>query len=290
MNKIKAALKLTRIEHSIMLVIAVLAAEALTIGYTHYMPSLLVLALSLITPIFVSMGSFAINDYYDVKTDKLNKRKDRPLVNGSLSKREAMAIAMASFFIGVIASLFINYIAFAIALVFALLAILYSYRLKDLFLIGNVYIAFSMVIPFIYGNYVVSSSLQLGVVFISLVIFLAGLAREIHGMIRDEKGDARGRKSKNLVYHIGALRSAEVAFILYVEAIVISVYLYFFAAPFAFNIYYIAPIAITDIILAYVAVGHLLQKRSEKFFKFSRNASLAAMALALIAFVLAALL
>lgn len=290
MNKIKAIFKLTRIEHSIILVIAVLAAEALTIQYTHHMPSLLVIALSLITPIFVSMGSFAINDYYDIKTDKLNKRTDRPLVNGSLSKTEARIIALVSFLIGVIASLFINYIAFVIALVFALLAILYSYKLKDIFLAGNVYIAFSMVIPFIYGNYVVSNSLQLDIVFISLIIFLAGLAREIHGMIRDEKGDQKGRKSRNLVYHIGVLRSAEVAFILYVEAIVISIYLYFFAAPFAFNFYYIVPIAITDIMLAYIAVGHLLQYKSEKFFRLSRDASLAAMALALLAFILAALL
>lgn len=290
MNKITAALRLTRIEHSIMLVLAVVAAEIITIWYVGLLPSLTVIALSIITPVFVSMGSFAINDYYDIKADRLNKRYDRPLVNGSLTKKEALTIAMLSFIIGVVASAFISPIAFAIALVFAILAILYSYKLKDILLIGNLYIAFSMVIPFIYGNYVVTSKLEPGIVLIGIIIFLSGLAREIHGMIRDYKGDSKARKSTNLISHIGGIRSSQIAFILYMESILVSVYLFFFTPPFAYNLFYIVPIAITDIILAYVAAGYLLQKKSVGFFKLTRNASLAAMGLALLAFMVSALI
>ncbi|EQD78308.1 UbiA prenyltransferase [mine drainage metagenome] len=71
MNKLVAVLKLTRIEHSVMLVIAVLAGELIV---ARHLPGAYVLLLSLIVPIFVSMGSFAINDYFDVEVDTLNKK------------------------------------------------------------------------------------------------------------------------------------------------------------------------------------------------------------------------
>ncbi len=286
MNRIGAIIRLTRIEHSIMLVIAVIAAELIS----GYIPSIIVLALSIITPIFVSMGSFAINDYFDVESDRANKRMDRPIVNGSIKRNEAFNIAIICFVIGVAASALINVAAFIIAFAFAILAYLYSYRLKDTLLVGNAYIAFSMVIPFIYGAYVVSNSIGINIVLIGIVIFLAGLAREIHGMIRDYSGDMKTRKTKNLVYHIGAGRSAQLAFILYIEAIIVSIYMFFFAPPFAFNILYIIPIAVTDIVIAYIAVGFLTGKKSKGFYKFSRNASLAVMGIALLAFLLSALL
>jgi geranylgeranylglycerol-phosphate geranylgeranyltransferase len=285
MNKLTAIMKRTRIEHSIMLVIAVLAAELISKG----LPSPTILALSIITPIFVSMGSFAINDYFDVDSDKANKRFDRPIVNGAISKRAALYITVACFAIGVVASIFINIYAFVIAIMFGLLAILYSYKLKDALLIGNVYIAFSMVIPFIYGSYVVFVTPGLSIILVSVVIFLAGLAREIHGMVRDYKGDSKARGSKNLLHYVSSLRASQFAFVLYVEAILVSIYMFFFARPFAYNLVYIAPIAVVDIIIAYVAAKHLTKKPSSKFFKLSRNLSLVAMGLALIIFLISAI-
>jgi geranylgeranylglycerol-phosphate geranylgeranyltransferase len=222
--------------------------------------------------------------------DRANRRFDRPLVNGSITKRQALWIVIACFAVGVLASVFINVYAFIIALLFAALAILYSRNLKDMPVIGNVYIAFSMVIPFIYGNYVVATGLPASIILIAITIFLAGMAREIHGMIRDYRGDAKARRSKNLLYHVGLARASQLAAILYVEAILVSIYMFFFYAPFAFNLVYIVPIAITDITLLCISYGYLVQKRSKDFYKFSRNASLAVMALSVLAFLAAALL
>jgi geranylgeranylglycerol-phosphate geranylgeranyltransferase len=235
------------------------------------------------------MGSFAINDYFDVESDKANKRMDRPIVNGSIKRGDAFKIAILCFIVGVAASALINVAAFVIAFVFAVLAYLYSYRLKDTLLVGNIYIAFSMVIPFIYGNYIVSKVLGTDIILIGIIIFLAGLAREIHGMIRDYAGDAKARNTKNLVYHVGIKRSSQLAFILYMESVAVSLYMFIFDPPFAFNLLYIVPIAITDIVIVYIACGFLMQKKSKKFYKFSRNASLAVMGIALLAFLAAAL-
>ncbi len=285
MDRLTGFLRLTRIEHSLMLVIAVLAAELISSG----IPALPILALSLAAPILISMGSFAINDYYDIESDRANRRRDRPIVNGSIKKKEAYWIAIICLALGSVCSLFINIDAFAIAVIFAVLAYLYSYKMKDILLLGNIYIAFAMVIPFIYGSYAVSEAPSFTIIIVSLMIFLAGLAREIHGMIRDYKGDSKARNSKNLIYHVGPKRSAELAFILYAESAVISAYLFFFNAPFRHNLVYMVPIAIVDLVLLYVSFGYLNEMKDQGFMKLSGKLALAAMALALLAILASAL-
>ena len=178
-NKAEAILRLTRFEHSAMLAIAVIAAEIIT----KALPGAPVLVLSLVTPVFISMGSFALNDYFDVATDTINKM-NRPLVTGAVGRNEALAIGVGTLLIGIAASLFISMSSLIVAIVFAIIAVLYSYRLKDMPLVGNVFIALSMAIPFIYGDFVVANALLPSIVMIALVVFLSGLAREIHGMMK----------------------------------------------------------------------------------------------------------
>ncbi|MGC8479788.1 MAG: UbiA family prenyltransferase [Candidatus Micrarchaeia archaeon] len=282
-RRLKGVLRLTRIEHSIMLVVAVLAGELLTLGK---LPSILILAFSLITPIFISMASFAINDYFDVEVDKLNKKK-RPLVTGEITKNEAIYITIICLFIGVFTSLFINIYAFLIAVIFGALAMLYSYKLKELPILGNLYIAFSMAIPFIYGDFVVKNTLVLSIYIVSIMIFLSGVAREIHGTIRDYEGD-RKRNVVSLPHLIGIKPSAVIAAILYLIAVLISAYLFLNLNQFQ-NFAYLFLIAITDIILIYVSVGYII-KKSKKFYDFSRNISLVAMSIALVAIFITAIM
>ena len=283
MDRFTAVLKLTRIEHSVLLVIAVVAAELIAGGF----PAPAVLLISLVSPALISMGAFAINDYFDVAADRANRRMDRPLVSGVLSKREAYIIAMFCLFVGAFLSLLINEAVFIVALAFALLAYLYSYRLKDMLLVGNVYVALTMVIPFIYGDFVVSNAITANIVLISLVIFLVGLAREIHGMIRDRRGDIIARRTRGLVACVGVRNSAIIAFVLYIEGVLISLYMFLCMAPFRANLVYIAPVAVADLIFLYIAVGHLTNNK-RKFYDLARNLSLAAMGLALLSFLFSA--
>ena len=283
MNRLVSILKLTRIEHSIMLVIAVVAAEALARG----VPGIGMLLLSLVAPIFVSMSAFAINDYFDVHVDRLN-RKRRPIVTGELSRSEAKYIAIASAAIGIASTVLINAYCFAIALVFALLAFLYSYRLKEVVLVGNAYVAFSMAIPFIYGSYVVSSAFGPGVALITAMVFLSGLGREVQGTIRDYRGDIRVRRANTLPRLIGNRGSAVFALALYAIAIVISVYLFLDVAPFTHSLLYAFLITISDLLLAWTAAGYL-RHGSSSFYSIARNVSLSAMLIALIAFLIVAL-
>jgi geranylgeranylglycerol-phosphate geranylgeranyltransferase len=284
MNKIKALAKLTRIEHSILLIIAVIAAELIAGG----IPAIPIFILSILSPALNSAGAFAINDYFDLETDKANKRTSRPLVSGALKKSTAHNVALVCFVVGTLLSAFIGIYPFIIALVFNLLSYLYSYKLKDMLLVGNVYVALSMAIPFIYGNFVVSNTINPIIILITFVIFLTGLAREIHGMIRDREGDLKIRHSKNLIHYIGVRRSAIFAFTLYIEGIVISFFLFIYKPPFEYNLIYVIPITLVNLILIYIAFGYLT-KDNRAFFDLARNLSLAAMGIALLTYLFSAI-
>ena len=287
MGRVVAFLRLTRIEHSLMLIVAVLAAEL--IAGNGRLPTAFILLLSLVTPALVSMGSFAINDYYDIETDRANKRVDRPIIAGVIKPREAFWTAIACFIIGVLASALINSAAFVIALVFAVLAYAYSYKLKNTLLLGNAYIAFSMAIPFVYGSYVVSDSMLPSLLVVFAIIFLSGLAREIHGLIRDYAGDRKARHSRSLPYYIGKRGSAITAMILYLAAIALSAELFVYFRPFLGNMVYIAPIFVTDLLLLYVGIIYLGAKAKREY-GIARNLSLGAMGLALFAILFSSLL
>lgn len=259
--------KLTRFEHAIMLALAVLVAEIIVLGTLPPLEHFIIL--SLLVPVFSEMGSFALNDYLDIETDRLNKKTDRPLVRGTISPAFALYFSIASLALSTAMAYFINTAAFIIALLFNIAAVLYNWRLKDLPLVGNIYIALTMAIPFIFGNYVVSGELSPIAAVLALLGFIAGLAREIVKSVQDMEGDTKARGSRTLPVMIGERPSLIAAVILYLLFIPLT------AAPFALGLQLsIIPallIAAADMLIAFVC--YKIVKRD---YGFARNASLAA--------------
>lgn len=295
MGKLLSILRLTRIEHSLLLIVAVIAAELIS---SSMLPPLPLLLLSLVPPVFISMASFAINDYFDIEVDRKN-RKMRPLVDGSLEPIEAVYITVVGLAIGIIAGALINQLCFIISVAFGLLAVLYSYKLKEIFFIGNAYIALSMAIPFIFGNYVVSNVLQPSIPVIVMMIFFAGLAREIHGTLRDFEGDTTVRRARSVPKVFGERNAARLSLAFYCLAIAASLYLTTFP-PFSFSHVYLLLIFVADFMFLWIGVGHMtgpkrmikigfLQYGGHGFYEKARSASLWAIGIALLALLLAPL-
>ena len=140
------------------------------------------------TGFLISGYSMVINDIFDVRVDVLNHRM-RPLVRGDLSVRGAWALALSALALGMIASALTGVVTFVIAAIFAVLAFLYSARLKRMGLAGNIVVALSMAIPFLYGG--VMGGINYLLVFVMFsTSFLTGLSREVLKAIADVKGDA----------------------------------------------------------------------------------------------------
>lgn len=271
--------RLFRIEHAFLLVIAVLlgefiASKELAVAF----PSLPIALLSLAVPFFIEMGSFALNDYWDMKTDKENKRKDRPLVTGEIAPKHALYAAIACYIIGVGAALPLPPLALYIAVVFAVLSVLYNYMLKDLPLIGNKYIALSMAVPFIFGNIVVSSMLYLPLVAIAAVAFVSGFGREIIKSTEDVEGDVKHRKSKTLPAIIGKKKACQLAAGCYFALVPLS--LLPFALGLPANLLAVGLVALTAI--SFAAMGFSVMKnQSKENLEASRKTSLLTVAIGL---------
>src|SRR5208283_3025975 len=283
MGFLKELFKLTRFEHAIMLAVAVFIGETVVL---RSVPQLsLPIILSLLVPMLSEMGSFALNDYLDIETDRLNKKTERPLVKGTISPGFALWFSVISLILSLVLAYFINTYAFLIALVFNLLAIAYDWKLKDLPLLGNIYIGLSMAIPFIFGDFVVSDKLGMLAVALALLGFVAGLAREIVKSAQDMEGDMKARGSKTLPIVIGRGPALAIAALLYILFIPLS--LSPFARGLGFSPLSAAMIGIGDgmiLLIVYRILGE-----PETSYGFARNASLAAFAIGLVGIMLAAL-
>ena len=100
MKKIKAIWELMRLEHGVMIAIAILIGSLIALK-GEGMPSFEKFILTFFTALFLEASTFALNDYYDLEIDKKNKREDRPLVRGDLSPKSALYLFYIFFPLGI---------------------------------------------------------------------------------------------------------------------------------------------------------------------------------------------
>ena len=284
-----------RLEHGFMLFIAILIGSVISqrILYDKIaLPPFKNFLLTFFTALFLEASTFALNDYFDYKIDKINNRIDRPLVRGDISKKTALYIFLILFPLGIISSFFVNYTCFVIALITAIFAIFYDIKLKRIKLLGNFYIAYVMAIPFVFGsaailpydNYFNIPSL---ILIISLIAFLAGSGREIMKDVMDFEGDKK-EGVKSFPKYIGKKNSNIVASFFYIFAVLLSI-LPFISKNFDIyyqNIYYISIIILTDILLLFTSVKIIMDKNVDM--KVYRKLTLFAIFLGLVGFLVGA--
>lgn len=284
---LKALAQLTRIEHSLMLAIGVLVGQTIALGQ---LPTAVAFVLAAIPPALVSAASFAINDYFDLETDRRNKKTDRPLVRGELSPRTAVALSAAFFAAGIALSALINTHSLAVIVAFSAVAILYSWVLSKKFLLGNIYIAAAYAIVFAYGAVTVDGKpISTTIIWaLTTIALLTGLGREFMKSIQDMAGDrAAGRRTVPIV--IGAQNTARLTSITYLAGIALTIYLFAVPSIYYLDIAYGLPVAAMDVILLWIS-GRILSDTSQKFLRMSRNLTLVAIPLGLVGFLAGALI
>ncbi|VVB99539.1 Digeranylgeranylglyceryl phosphate synthase [uncultured archaeon] len=276
--KFKSYMKLFRIEHAFLLSFAVLLSELILWKAGFALPTIDVIAVSLAVPFLIEMGSFALNDYLDLRTDEENSRTDRPLVTDELDPIEALAAAAACYLLGILIAIDLPIKAFAIAASFAILSVGYNQRLKDLPVLGNFYIGCSMAIPFLFANVIMAESLYPPVLAIAAVAFVSGFGREIIKSIQDVEGDVKQRGSKTLPAVIGKKNSAYFAAICYFALVPLS--LLPFAAGLPANLASVGLTAVAAVSFAAMGVS-VLRDMGKENMKALRKTSLITVAVGL---------
>ena len=293
MKIIKAIWELMRLEHGVMIFLGIFIGSVISLeGWDINFWDKFIL--TFFTALFLEASTFALNDYFDLEIDKKNKRFDRPLVRGDLKPKTALILFGIFFPLGIICSFFVNMTCFIIALITALLAILYDTHMKKVKLVGNFYIAYVMAIPFIFGAAAVlpereiSLSLTPSVFILALIAFLAGSGREIMKDVQDYEGDIE-KGVRSFPRYIGKYKSSIVASLFYLIAIVLSFIPFIFGTFEIYyrNIYYMVIIIITDLILMITSMQLIFNKDID--LKKYRKVTLLAIFIGLIGFLLGAL-
>jgi len=286
LKKLKAIWELMRLEHGVMIAIAILIGSLIA---ARTFPDFDKFILTFFTALFLEASTFALNDYYDFEIDKKNKRIDRPLVRGDISKNTALYLFFMLFPLGIVCSYFVNITCFVIALVTALFAIFYDVVLKRIKLLGNFFIAYTMSIPFVFGAASVLTEtsfaidLSPAILIIALIAFLTGAGREIMKDVMDFEGD-KEEGVRSFPRYIGIRKSKVISAFFYIIAIALSLLPFFisFYDVYYQNYYYLSFVIITDTMLLTTSL-QLIFKRQINM-KFYRNFTLLAVFFGLIAF------
>jgi geranylgeranylglycerol-phosphate geranylgeranyltransferase len=294
-RKLKSIWELTRLEHGLMYGLGVLIG-IIVAGGRIFVPAsidgLPVFTLTggaifgFLTALFIQAGTFALNDYCDLESDSANRRTDRPLVRGELTRQEALFIALLATAFGIIAASFLHPLLFALALLSAVLGMLYDVKMKEFFGVSNVYIALTMAIPFIFGGLIVQPTrIDLILLVLAVMAFVAGFGREVMKDIADLRGDAlRDVKSFARIY--GVEIASRVVIGSYSLAIVLSVIpIFSVESSYFFNPAYLLPVLLADVLFLHTC--WMLRRRSTETADYTalRKETLLAIVLGLLAFV-----
>lgn len=294
-RKLKSIWALTRLEHGLMYGLGVLIGIIVAGGRIFVPASIDGLAVftltdgaifGFLTALFIQAGTFALNDYCDLESDSANRRMDRPLVRGELTRREALFIALLATAFGIFAASFLHLLLFALALLSAVLGMLYDVKMKELFGVSNVYIALTMAIPFIFGGLIVDPTrIDLILLVLAAMAFVAGFGREVMKDSADLRGDAlRDVKSFARIY--GVKIASRVVVGSYSLAILLSVIpIFSIESSYFFNPAYLLPVLLADVLLLHTC--WVLWRRSAETADYTalRKETLVALGLGLLAFV-----
>jgi len=236
---------ITRPANSVVAGLAAIIAYLIATGTLVYGVLLLMAVVALIT----AAGN-VINDYFDAAIDAIN-RPERPIPSGAVSRDAALAWAGILFVLGLAVSVFTTPLCVGIALVNALLLVLYAARLKSTPFFGNAAVAYLSASIFLFGGAYAGWQALLGMLPIAAITFLAMLARELLKDAEDIEGD-RAHGADTLAIRIGVKTTARIAFACAVAAVAASVIPVLWWGP-----WYLPGIAMVDLVIL-VAAGRAL--------------------------------
>lgn len=212
-----------------------------------------VLTLLIVSVVGIAAGGYVINDYFDVKIDRIN-HPDNLVVTRIISRDAAMNLFYGLTAIGVIAGTVVAWWAHSWTLLFTYVVIpgllwFYSASYKRMFLVGNLVVAFaSAIVPLLvaianadYLHHLYQNALAYSPIVGELYVWTGGFAifaflltwvREIVKDIEDIEGD-REMECRTLPIVWGDKVAKIIATILLVVIATLIVYILFAVLPFS---------------------------------------------------------
>ncbi|MCX7728409.1 MAG: geranylgeranylglycerol-phosphate geranylgeranyltransferase [Bacteroidia bacterium] len=232
--------KLIRIENLFLIALVLLVSNQYIQNKESYSLPLNYLIILIFSTISIAAGGYVINDYFDLKIDKINK-PDEVVLEKQIHRKAAILwhlfFSIIGYAGGFYLSIKIGHMSLSlIQLISILLLLFYSNILKRIFILGNITIAVLSgllpLLPYIYSKFLypdISIVTANALISLSAFAFFTTLIRELVKDIEDIKGDKSGnRKTIPVVW--GFLASKIIVFFLLLLLII-------FLMPFL--VYYI---------------------------------------------------
>lgn len=251
-TKLTGIFRLFRFELSFAAGACVLLAELFALGR---MPSLQQAAVGFLSFFLISASALILNDFFDVETDRINAPA-RPLPAGLVTKVEAILLFFFVALLGCCLALMLGMEAFAICCIVCFVGFLYNWRLKKYGLAGNLLVAVSVGMTFVFGGVAVGNLSEPLVWFMGAMVFGVDLGEEIAADALDVEGD-RKTGSRSLAVLYGSQTAMRTA------AAIFSVVVAGSTVPFLsgwLEWWYLPPVALFDVVVVY-SVSRLLNLR-----------------------------
>jgi len=244
-------------------------------GKSHYF---FLLINSFLVAFFITSSSMVLNDYADYSIDKINF-PNKPLPSGLIKRNVALYYGIILALVGLIFAFLIkNFLSIFLAFTGLIIAILYNFYFKKKGFIGNLMVAYTTALPFIYGASLVYFKNFEFIAILSLMAFFSNVSREIIKGIVDIEGDSK-MNIKTLANTKGPFLASKIASAFIITAIILSI------IPFliSFSFYYLLFITIANLIFLYYTIK--LLKNPSKYNSYQvKKMYLVAMFIALIGF------
>lgn len=222
--------KLIRIENLLLMALVLYVSNQYIFHKESFALTSTDLMILILSTTFIAAGGYVINDYFDLKIDKIN-RPESVVIEKTIHRKAAILWHLFFSAAGIAGGIFLAFRAghlslSAIQLFSIIVLLIYPVILKKIFIAGNITIAVLSgllpILPYIYVN-VMNPSVSIltahALLSLSAFAFFTTLIRELIKDIEDMTGDAAGnRKTIPVVW--GLLASKIIAFFLMVLLII----------------------------------------------------------------------
>lgn len=235
------------------------------------------LVVLILATVFISAGGYVINNYFDIKIDRIN-RPQKVLVGNTIEKSQAMFFYQVLTAIGVLLGLLVSFIAKSFTLGFIFVVVpgllwFYSASYKRQFLIGNLMIAFcaalvpisvavlqSAFLTLKYGEFIhqtpILPMIYIWICGFAVFAFLLTLLREVIKDMQDEYGD-REMECRTMAIVCGEKRTKIFLYTIISTILLFLGWIVFFKIPFQNTVterYFLFGVLLPLIILVYLLV------------------------------------
>jgi geranylgeranylglycerol-phosphate geranylgeranyltransferase len=214
--------------------------------------------LGLLATMLMTWSNQSINDYFDVETDIANKRFDRPIARGDLSRGFVRNLTLIMYSGAVLIILLlvlvyqVTFALFVLTLIFIFIGVSYNLGIKKLGFLGNIWVAAGYMGPLFVGFFLLNPNTEITILTCILILnstFFLALGRELVKDIQDFEGDKQ-QNLNSLAIKIGPKKAGSVAvflfFITFSSSIIVGLFIYQNLVFWIFDGFYLVTLVLTS--------------------------------------------